>query len=67
MLMSSRDEPARLEYGPSGFRVLRAGRFVTCAVTGRPIDLEDLRYWSVEFQEPYASCEIATKRMLETD
>ena len=65
MLMNSSDQPARLHYGPNGFRVLRAGRFVNCAVTGEPIALEDLRYWSVERQEPYASCEIATRRMTE--
>ena len=61
----SSDQPARLHYGPNGFRVLRAGRFVPCAVTGEPISLEDLRYWSVDRQEAYASCEIATRRMTE--
>ena len=63
MLMSSRKEPARLEYGPNGFRVLRTGRFVHCAVSGEEIALEDLRYWSVHFQEAYASAELATQRL----
>ncbi|GAA4047654.1 DUF2093 domain-containing protein [Parerythrobacter jejuensis] len=63
MLMSSRDEPAKLQYGPNDFRVLRAGRFVHCAVSGEPILLEDLRYWSAELQEPYASAEHATRRL----
>ncbi|NYH95585.1 hypothetical protein FHS75_001914 [Novosphingobium marinum] len=62
--MSSKDRPARLEYGPNGFRVLSAGSHVSCAVTGEPIALEALRYWSVERQEAYASPEIATRRLL---
>ncbi|MBO9725770.1 MAG: DUF2093 domain-containing protein [Novosphingobium sp.] len=63
MLMSSADRPAKLTYGPNGFRVLSGGHFVLCAVTGEKIPLEELRYWSAEFQEPYASAEIATKRL----
>jgi hypothetical protein len=34
-------------------------------VTGEPIALEELRYWSVERQEAYASPEIATRRLNE--
>lgn len=64
MLMSSADRPAVLSYGPNGFRMLRTGQFVACAVTGEAIPLEALRYWSVEKQEPYASPEIATRRLL---
>ncbi len=66
MLMNSGRSEARLQYGPNGFRVLRAGQHVFCAVSGEAIPLEELRYWSVELQEPYASCEIATQRMMET-
>lgn len=65
MLMSSSDKPATLIYGPNGFRVIRPGSFVLCAVTGAAVDLDDLRYWSVERQEPYASCEVSTRRALE--
>ena len=64
MLMSASGNPATLIYGPNGFRVVKTGRFVTCAVTGEPISLEELRYWSVERQEAYASPEIATRRLL---
>ncbi|NCP19603.1 MAG: DUF2093 domain-containing protein [Erythrobacter sp.] len=63
MLTTSSEQPARLQYGPNSFRVVRSGRFVTCAVSGEPIPLEALRYWSVEHQEAYASCEIATRRL----
>ena len=64
MLMSSSDDGAKLHYGPSTFRVLRAGNHVYCAVTGEAITLEELRYWSAEHQEAYVSAEIATKRLL---
>lgn len=64
MLMSSGEQAATLLYGPNGFRVIKPGRFVTCAVTGEPISLEELRYWSVDRQEPYASPEISTRRLL---
>lgn len=64
MLMSSADRPATLSYGPNGFRMISSGHFVICAVTGEKIPLETLRYWSVERQEPYASAEIAARRLL---
>lgn len=66
MLMSSNrnsGSEAKLRYGPNGFRVLRPGSHVFCAVTGEAVPLEDLRYWSVDHQEPYASAEAATERL----
>ena len=63
MLMSNTDRPARLHYLANGFRVLTPGGHVTCAVSGEAIPLEELRYWSVAAQEPYASAEIALKAM----
>ena len=62
--MSTSDKAAKLFYGPSSFRVLRPGKHVLCAVSGAVIPLEELRYWSAEHQEAYASCEIATRRLL---
>jgi hypothetical protein len=63
MLMNSGDRAATLLFGPNSFRVIRPGHFVLCAVTGEPIALEALRYWSAERQEAYASPEIATSRL----
>lgn len=63
MLMSNTDRPARLHYLANGFRVLSPGGHVTCAVSGEAIPLDELRYWSVARQEPYASAEIALKAM----
>ena len=62
--MSSSDRPATLHYEPNGFRIVSPGYHVLCAVSGEAIALEVLRYWSVERQEPYASPELATKRLL---
>jgi len=67
MLMNSSEKPAKLYYGPSTFRVLRPGQHVVCAVSGSIIPLEELRYWSAERQEAYASAEIATRRLLGQD
>ena len=64
MLMKSGEKAAELIYGPNGFRVMRTGSHVLCAITGRQIPLEELRYWSVERQEPYASPEVSTRRHL---
>lgn len=64
MLMNSGANAATLIYGPNGFRVIRPGHFVVCAVSGEQIPLEELRYWSVDLQEPYASAEISTRRHL---
>ena len=53
---------AKLRYLDGEFQVLSPGDFVRCAVTGEPIMLPDLRYWSVELQEAYASAEISFER-----
>ena len=54
MLMSGRGRVARIHYLAGTFRLLSDGDHVLCAVTGRAIPLEELRYWSVERQEAYA-------------
>ena len=48
------DTLAVLHYGTPDFAVLKPGRFVLCAVSGRQIPLEALRYWSSTAQEAYA-------------
>jgi hypothetical protein len=54
---------AMLEYLDGDFRVVRAGNFVTCAVTGVRITLEELKYWSVALQEAYATPEAVMARI----
>jgi hypothetical protein len=54
---------AVVEYLDSNLKVIRPGAFVRCGVTGQIIPLEELRYWSVERQEAYASPEIVLRRL----
>jgi hypothetical protein len=61
MLMSNKGRAARLHYLPGTYRVLVPGDHVVCAVTHQPISLADLKYWSVERQEAYASAEASLK------
>jgi hypothetical protein len=58
---------ARVQYLDGEYRVLRPGLFVVCAVTGVTIALENLRYWSVDLQEAYASPEAVMQRMAQRD
>ena len=53
---------AEVKYLDGDFRVVRPGAFVRCAVTGVPIPLEELKYWSVYLQEPYANPEAVLQR-----
>jgi hypothetical protein len=53
---------AEVKYLDGDFRVVRPGAFVRCAVTGVPIPLEELKYWSVELQEAYATPEAVLQR-----
>jgi len=62
----SGNDLARLHYGDGDFAVLKPGRYVLCAVTGKKIPLEALRYWSAARQEAYAGPIEATKRFGET-
>lgn len=64
MLMSQSGRPAKLHYMANSFRVLVSGDHVVCAVTGEKIALDDLRYWNVARQEPYASAEVAVRAEL---
>ncbi|MBH5321467.1 DUF2093 domain-containing protein [Aurantiacibacter sediminis] len=65
MLMNSSENAATLLYGPNGFRVIKPGHFVPCAVSGVPVPLEELRYWSVDRQEAYATAELSTQRAMD--
>jgi hypothetical protein len=56
------DGPATLHYGDGEYVVLKPGRYVICAVSGKRIPLEMLRYWNPERQEAYAGPEEALAR-----
>ncbi|MFC0220691.1 hypothetical protein FHS82_003391 [Pseudochelatococcus lubricantis] len=55
---------ASVQYLDGDFRVVRPGTFVRCAVTGKVIPLDDLRYWNVDLQEAYASPEAVRQRLV---
>jgi hypothetical protein len=59
------DAPAHLHYGDGEFTVVKPGRYVVCAVTGKRIPLEALRYWSPGLQEAYAGAPEALSRWLD--
>lgn len=56
---------ARIRYLDGDFQVMTPGSFVRCAVTGESIPLDELKYWSVARQEPYANAEISLNRELQ--
>lgn len=51
--LTKKSQKAVLYYGPAEFTILKSGSFVICAQSGEEIDIEELVYWSVEFQEAY--------------
>jgi hypothetical protein len=63
--MTPTPTPATLHYGDGEFAVLKPGPFVLCAVSGRSIPLDTLRYWSPERQEAYWGPAEAIARMVE--
>ena len=54
MPMSGSGPVAKVHYLDGTFRLVSDGDRVLCAITGKPILLEELRYWSVARQEAYA-------------
>ncbi len=52
---------AKLRYLDGDFQVVQPGSFVRCAVTGQAIPLTELRYWSVDHQEPYIDAVAASR------
>jgi hypothetical protein len=56
---------ARVEFLDGDIRIIRPGAYVLCAVTGQPIPLDELRYWSVDRQEAYADPAASMKREAE--
>lgn len=58
---------ATIRYLDGDFQVMSPGSFVRCAVTGERIAIDELRYWSVARQEPYASAAASLQREMECD
>lgn len=45
---------AKIKYLDADFQIVMPGSHVICAMTGKRIMIDELRYWSVARQEPYA-------------
>ncbi len=56
---------ATIRYLDGDFQILANGSHVTCAVTGRLIPLDELRYWNVDRQEPYVDAKASLDRHLQ--
>ncbi len=52
---SSNHGEAKVQYLDGDFRVLSPGSYVLCAITGAHIPIDELKYWSVDRQEAYAT------------
>ncbi|MBV8683187.1 MAG: DUF2093 domain-containing protein [Caulobacteraceae bacterium] len=53
---------AVVRYGDGEITVLRPGRYVLCAVSGKRVSLEELKYWNPALQEAYAGPAEALER-----
>ena len=65
MLNFTAGRQAKLRYLSGSFKRISDGDHVICAVSGQKIQLDQLRYWSHELQEAYASAEVAGARYAE--
>jgi len=50
---------AQIRYMDGDYVVIKPGSFVRCAITGKAIPIDELSYWSVDRQEPYADATAA--------
>tara|TARA_Y100001936_G_scaffold236097_1_gene264995 strand:- start:191 stop:382 length:192 start_codon:yes stop_codon:yes gene_type:complete len=54
---------AKIKYLPNNFEIIEEGDHVVCAISGKKIPLDQLSYWSVDYQEAYFSyIEASVKR-----
>ncbi len=54
-------QAAVVRYTEADFHVLAPGSHVVCAVTGKAIPLDELKYWSFPRQEAYVDAEASVK------
>lgn len=55
---------AKIRYLDADFVVIKPGSFVRCAITSKPIPVDELKYWNVDRQEAYADAEAAYEAYL---
>ncbi|MCK3775707.1 DUF2093 domain-containing protein [Sinorhizobium chiapasense] len=57
----STSREAKIRYLDGDFQIVLAGSHVICAMTGRTIPVDELRYWSVARQEAYVDAEASVE------
>ena len=50
---------AVVRYLDGDYVVLKPGTYVRCAITGKPIPIDELSYWNVDRQEAYVDADAA--------
>ena len=55
---------AKLKYKSGSFDIVEHGDHVICAISGKKILLENLKYWNVKLQEAYNGPEEIAKKFL---
>lgn len=50
-------QAATLRYAEADYMVVTPGTHVVCAITGKTIPLDELKYWSFARQEAYVDAE----------
>ena len=53
---------AKLNFKHNYFEIVEEGDYVICAISGKEIELKNLKYWNVDLQEPYYSYVEASKK-----
>ena len=61
-MLEAGNKEASVRYLDADYQVLSSGTFVRCAITQKPIPLDELKYWSVERQEAYIDVVTSLKR-----
>ncbi|MHC5307970.1 DUF2093 domain-containing protein [Bartonella sp. LJL80] len=64
-MFSSGEREAQIRYLSGDYEIIKHGTYVSCAITGEKIPVDELKYWNHLRQEAYASCEISYQRELE--
>lgn len=64
-MLDTGNQEAKIRYLDADYQVLSPGSFVRCAVTGKAIPLDELKYWSVARQEAYVDVVTSVEREME--
>ena len=67
MLNTSRQIEAKLKFKEADFEFITHGDYVKCSVTGKHIDINNLKYWNHKQQKPYYDAKIAMEDKIKND